>query len=1068
MKLAVDLFSGLRPDPGDGRTIVSLRWFLSAGFGIGVQSYALYRVVGGVEELIVQGLGAPGAEPAGSGWTIDAGKLAQAAAHRQADGLGPIFSPGPSNDSLAALLLYALTSPDAATLDASLETVVAALGSPHTDDAVLAARFWPGEAAPDLPTLKLWRTGTRVDRARYRAVRRSYRRRARQQLGAFSLDFGFARFLGTGWNDEVPGGVTHGLGYRLEVTTGTGAVSARTDVVPQVIALDRPRDIGAEPTVGRIGHPMFEGFLGPHGTWRAPTWAAAGALGKAYRAADIGRYSTALVARIRWKRARFDGDGYRQRLRMTPFTWQVERLEFGPSSVGEPQPVDDQGLTFAVCQAESRIVAGWPQRRSEDDGRDFPSDDAETSFLDDPDRPFGMPAMLGWYAYRVRAIDMFGIRGRPSDPFTGNAEALVHLDDEFSPAPPGLTVAQPRIELEQGGAMVTVPVNVEWFDAPEFTSPDARHFRITAAWRQLVTRAVVIVDTRPADKEKAPVHTDLKLQDPISGAFLDHAALAEHLGGRINTSTLGFTILRDTPQIGFSIRVRANGHSIDAGQAILRRTPLAPVSVSESIIQRAPSCAVVITATSTEPPAVTLVPSQSVDPVPSAPTNLYVHLFGGAFTAIPDGAGGFVLEPGPATNAGAAAALTAWRALPSEQAKSDLSGSPGLALPLQTAELELDVPPGFGAGIVDLRVSAIDAASWRWPAAVKGNEGLCSTPVSVPVISEIAPLAAAPARHIWARDAAPFDSEAVVDLTWDSVEGAARWEVERVFAGRLGLKESLEDRKLLDAAVAAPDGVFERRTNAAFAPCWQDRLPGRAPDQAVYRVRAVSRSEIAGEWGGYCIVSIPDTRIPPVPNLLSVRPGRDERTIDLLWSQAGPPDGIGFEIEQRRWMPDSTADAGWTRVADYLPGTLLAGFGSQFGVTLIGQVPGVVSELRVTAVRHAPDPIDPRRRLLRRIRGPASRTGRAAAGGELRAPERLTAHVANGYLQLRWRNTDPYDALEVQLRRPGGVGFVREHLPAVVESLSRPAPADKGTWAVRILATGAGRSSVSDPAEVEV
>src|SRR5262249_35784998 len=138
------------------------------------------------------------------------------------------------------------------------------------------------------------------------------------------------------------------------------------------------------------------------------------------------------------------------------------------------------------------------------------------------------------------------------------------------------------------------------------------------------------------------------------------------------------------------------------------------------------------------------------------------------------------------------------------------------------------------------------------------------------------------------------------------------------------------------------------------------------------------------------------------------------------WTQAGLLDGIGFAVETRT----ASSDGEWELATEFLPGMLQAENSAHFVTDLIDQVPGRFVSIRIVAIRHALDPIDPCSKLRTRIFSERSNEITACAIGELRPPTNFVAQkIARRTVKLSWKNRDLYDWIEI--RRVGPNSFDR-------------------------------------------
>jgi hypothetical protein len=221
---------------------------------------------------------------------------------------------------------------------------------------------------------------------------------------------------------------------------------------------------------------------------------------------------------------------------------------------------------------------------------------------------------------------------------------------------------------------------------------------------------------------------------------------------------------------------------------------------------------------------------------------------------------------------------------------------------------------------------------------------------------------------------------------------------------------------------------------------------------------------LVARWSVVALVRVPDTRIAPRPSLLraSPVPGID-RTVQCVWTQPGPIEGLGFEIDARPLSPDLSPDEGWARVSELLPSGIRPDAAGRFEAVIPGCIPGQWQEFRVVPVRHALDPNDPRAINLRRIEGHPSNVMRARADGDILAPQDLLATVSDdGWVVLRWHNQQPHRQIEVRRRAPGRWGFERRSIAGDSEIYRENTPlSEPGTWVYELIAIGSARRAVS-------
>ena len=294
----------------------------------------------------------------------------------------------------------------------------------------------------------------------------------------------------------------------------------------------------------------------------------------------------------------------------------------------------------------------------------------------------------------------------------------------------------------------------------------------------------------------------------------------------------------------------------------------------------------------------------------------------------------------------------------------------------------------------------------------------------------------------------------------------------------------LTDQELIDVANEHPE-AFETRSARVLGPQYWDQLPGRAPTRALYRVRCF---DLNGEASVYSEltgpVRVPDMRRPPAPNLFRACPSEApdpqnpmenmalERRIAVEWSQAGPMDGVGFVVRIQNPAPrDPSESVDWQTFAEYAPGALMPVQASTYRIELHDQVPGRPVKVDVTAVRHAPDPIDKSGRLRRRIESVPSEQLTATALGSLRPPTGLMAAVDADRkgVRLTWVNGDSYQALEVRVREPGRYGVRKpEVIGGGLHSKDVKHLEQAGFWSFQLRAIGCSSHVFSEEITVEI
>jgi hypothetical protein len=1013
---------------------------------------------------LLSGGGVPGArlDPTGTAWIIDPAKLDADTRSRQTQHAGaPVgpYLPRPDRvGALLPLLTFALETPLPAELDQLLKGLIeSVLGPTYAQDAILAGKHWPRGRAPDVDTLlAMAHSAHPGELAIYADVIAYYRYHAVLNLLARAFDFGFAKFLGLGIDDVLPAGTAIGsVHYILDV------VLAATPTTPPVMTIvdpqqpRPPRLLAPRLAEGGQGYEDFAPFYQPARRWRVsrPAIGWTPDLESLASSAEVGPRRASPIVSLTWFPPEH-GEPTRGILTYEPVLWRVERAGFGPASAHDATPPPlGPGARFTVCPDGDRVRLAAPG----------------APFLDDAGPRWGERPMEGWYAYRVSAIDIFGISGGPCPP------ATIRLRDETGPPPPVPTLSQTappdgmRVEIPIGASRVSVPLILEWGWVQERIGPDALEFRIRYQLRTIDFLRVNVVEVRPAAGALDTVRCVVRLADEAGTPF-PSARLATLVGKVLVTGTTEHPIVAVHPGAPSAVEVRRSvGRPPPRGTAAVRASgdPTPEVLQREP---RRPARAAKVEVASITPLRVRLRDPSTGTAITPSDSGVYLHLFGAGFRASPRPPSEFALDESHVTGP-VAQALAAWRALSPPDASAVLTGSPAVLLPVHLVNVDVAVPATLDAGLLEIEVSAADGVDYEGTIDLPGNEGSANR--LLVTLARLDPPVAppGPVRKTWARGAAEYLNTAVAPLTWPAVPRAARYEIERALESALGLASHASDNDLIAIArTAAAETAFERCANPAMGPTCEDALPGRVPTRVIYRVRAVTASEIRGAWSIVALVRVPDVRVPPPPNLISVRPPEPlvERALDLQWTQGGTLRGIGFLVETRRQGRTAPTQRDWTPVAEFLPGMLAPEGDNRFRARINGLPTGPRLDLRVSAVRHALDPIDPLARLTRRIVGYPSAPLAAVALGALRPPRDLTAVAQGGTaVNLRWTNAEDYEALEVRRRPPGAWGFRRQQVAhnaeTFSETLDRP-----GLWTYQLLAIGVGCSARSVEIDIDV
>lgn len=1042
MAPVIDMVARLLPRDADPK-VVALRWGFPADQFFPGKGYTLTRTEGGVGVVIPGEWKLPGVDAGVDGWLISDDMFQQDVLARTAQPFGAPASTAQEAAELRPLLVFALDEPDSAAIEQGLPRVAEQLGDSHAGDESLAERFWPNGTAPTAADVV---ASGQLDL--YDAVVAHYRAQSVDLLLMAALDFGTARLLGLGLEDVLAIGADPSS-YTI---TGrwTQAASVHVGVLAPAAAWpEAPTGLLAASGSATAGYPPFAFHYGDLAR-RQPILPADEALGQQMvRAAWRGpRLYPTPTARLTWTPPELGAlpgrDGPPPLLTHGPCFWRVERhhvLTAEPDVPDRPNVAAD--AVFTVCHDGERIAR-----------------QTVSAFEDDLDLPWGEQPLEGWYAYRVAGIDLFGMIGAPSD------VGLIHLRDTCAPPPPRPSIDAHRLTLADN-AVTILPLSLDWDAEQELTAPDTVEFRVGQVWTSVehVPLLVLGVDpiSDPGSTALDHVQTDVRVAD-ADGLAWGPGRLAHLTGGTLLTPDGEFAILALRGDSVIRVR-RSAGRAPPIGAAAARFAVRATPSPAPRIVPRTAVRVGRISVRSNAPPIVTLTdPTGAL--VPSGEGRLYAHLLGVSLAVRPhdDGVGFIIDRPVGAGADAQAHDLVTRRDLAEVQAFLD--GSPAVLLPPHRLDLMLSPPAGFAAGSLRIEVSAVDATGNQGPAA----------DVVIPAFGNAPPEARpGPLPRLWAKDAAEYVETAEVTLRWSPMDNAVRYEVERALETALGLRPEDEDELLIQAAeTIGEEHGFGRLTDSAFLPRWTDRLPGRAPTRAIYRARGVSATGDASAWVLVALVRVPDVRVPPRPILVEAipAPGR-ERVIQLCWTQPGPPAGVGFAVETRAALAGHYRDErldpaeGWMRLADLLPSAIRTEGAGRYRTMIPDLEPGRWFDFRVTPIRHALDPDDPRAHDMRRIDGHPSNVMRARAYGTLRAPANVRIIATDlGAVTIRWSNMDVYRALELRWRPPGKSGFNRQAVGARVEAFSGLTLDDVGDWQFELVAVGHGCRAVSERVEL--
>ncbi|PSS58943.1 hypothetical protein [Pseudomonas sp. BBP2017] len=1021
--------------------LVAVRWSFAeeywprGGFEVTRELDGQSSVIAGIGQL------PGGVERAQGQWDIDPQQLEADWTARGTEVSGP---PLPSLVEALALrpaLVFALPDADPAALDRELKEMARIAGQSHASDEGLDLKHWRG-APPSMDDLLAMRGGTPDQQRTYHDVIMHYQRHAPILLLALATEFGVARFLGLGVEDRPLHAPARSLRYRVAADYRGRPANWDCEAAPIDAASPPPP---AAPTLTPAApefvlYPAFGRFFAG-AAWQ-PVMAAGPdplLVERTAVAMTPVRSVATPTALIEWVGPGEDAPCEREvipQLSSLAVSWAIERHSFGAGHAQEDVPPAPGVANFVSVHLGERII-----------------EQGDNSFLDSREIPLGEPPYDGWHSYRISGRDLLGFDGPWSD------EATIEMRDPAAPPPPLVRFDTEIVVFKASGD--TALVHLDWGAEQELVAPDAALFQIRQLWQCDCYHPLVIAPLLAPPDGPPPLRDDLNIvQAQIrvtdDGREIPKVELELLIGGTLVQGGVAFAILAAPGDSTLIVR-RSAGRDPLAGDAQARigiSTPVRNV-IAEDV--RTPAVAAHVEVRTAAPLTVSLY-HRTVNPgtggvtdslIPPENGVVYLHLPGLNFRAEPSQNGAaFVLALPDGAGPASKAMLEAMDKLSAAEFAAWLDASPALWLPAHSTALALDPPEGFVSGRVQLEVRAVDCHG------KEGNPRQASAP---------ARLIAAPATvripwvpRIWAHDAAEYAETARARISWPEMAGAMRYEIERAIEPALGLTPQSADETLLDEA-ARQGAAFERISDAAIYPRFEDLLPGRAPTRAVYRVRGVSASGMAGDWLIVALVWVPDVRIAPQPVPLGARPdpGR-ERAVICSWTQPGPVEGIGFRIEARPVLQGQVRDEDWTVVSELVPGSVAPVGAGRYTVTLQDRAPGFWQDYRVTAVRHALDPDDPRGRAIRRIMGAPSDPMRACAEGDLRPPEYLRANVSDtGVVTLRWTKRDRYQAIEVRRWEEGDWRVVRVTLPGEAETYVVPdrLPADT-VWLFDLTAIG--------------
>lgn len=904
-------------------------------------------------------------------------------------------------------------------------------GDTHRESAELAWNFWRYSEPPTLTSLL---DGDPLTAA---ALTAFYRARATELLLALALRFEYAVLLGLATDDWAP--VADVVYEVVAVWRGRGtvtAVSDRTRTNAQCSPLP-PKWLLAERAPGTLPHPAFQAWpawsppieLSPvdsDGAPLAPT-------------ALIPRYPAAFTA-LTWapppEETTLIGHG--------PVLYRAERYGHGTATAGlGSAPTLPAGAAFTAVG----------------DGEDLIRPPHEPHYVDPGPGPW--LEFEGFYHYQVRGVDLFGV------PSVGVVRTAVRHHDDIAPATPRARInADLIVTLPAGATTLSIPVAVDWDAAEDFAGPDVTEFRIAASWIPALS---------------LPVHLDAVTDVDVLHVDVTIAALGgtanAYVGGRLSTPGAEFPILSHGVGTPATMRVRTLGTRkpnagvdalvISAGSptpltriASLPRRPLVPATVS--LVH------------GITPPEVTLAAASTTALPSDATVRAYVHVLRATLDAMLVAGARWRLQAPPAETP-ARETWDRWLALADPAAA--LLGSPVLLFPPHALTVTVTPPAGFTAGLLDLFVTAADDVEYVSGLALPVADPTLAAPTGnesarfeafVSVRSEDPPETANvpaydPYNRLWARSAANFAEGAQYQLNWGPAAGAVRYEVWRALEGAIpGATPALSDIDLR-ALVSSEAGGFELRSGQVFGTTYEDSLPGRAPTRALYRVRAISAAGVTGDFSSVIgPVYVPDVRRPPAPNLLRANAAPQaeaDRAIAVEWTQAGPLDGVRFDVFFR---DASNADAAWALAGRVAIGSTPTEAG-RFRFLHLERPPGKKFAYYAVAVREALDPIDPAAVAKRDIGSGRSneKTGSAISAGPLAAPVSLMASLSTQGVTLTWDNRDWYEKIEV--RRKLASSYIYDLITIVdgdAESYDDTSVM-AGTWRYQLRALGVRREARS-------
>jgi hypothetical protein len=935
--------------------------------------------------------------------------------------------------------------------------VAKALGSSHEDDVELATMFWPNDPAPPLDDLLQVGSITR------RPVITYYRVMAHGYLLALAVRFEYAVLLGLAADDTVDNGNGPVL-YRVTTQFGDAAGSAITEEIPtnQICTPSAPAIFQAERVPGSVQHPAFHDF----GTWSPPSELLSNdSSGNLQTAESLIPRAPSGITALNWSAPHDTG----RMIDYGPVLYELARFDHGAQTASQSTaPAIPPFADF------SPLLEGEQLLRS----------DTEPQALDSVGHPW--PEMEGYYHYLIRGIDLLGEKsGMP-------AIASVRHHDDIPPPAPQVRLLQLVAPLQQAEQQVSqtldfdtptqsreVRLGIGWAGPQDFAGPDAAEFRVVARWHA-----------------RRPIHVELLSVTPVADSLHQGDVVLDKLsesadslaGARLILPDGEYPIVSHGTGSGAVMRIRRiSGRLPGPGQAgLIYGVGAALGNHRIARLPRRPAVSATVAEVIDTNPMRIRMDAAGSEPLPlDTEASVYAHIMRTSFNATNEGDDVWRIDT-PAADDVRRQSWDAWLSLSNPEAA--LTDSPIIVFPPHELTVSVVPPAGFIAGVLMLDVTAADDTAYvdspEYPGSasdmtgLSGNEsGATTATISArvmvpPATPDISPYE--PARFIWAETAAKYAEEASFEVRWPA-NGAAHYEVWRVLEGAVpGATPGTSDPDLRKLAAANGD-TFAMRNLRVFAGRYRDRLPGRAPTRALYRVRGVSEAGVPGPWSDLIgPVHVPDIRQPAAPNFARIfAPAPVDgdvaaaaRQLVLEWTQPGPGADLRFEIERQ-----DVKDSSW-QVAGVVPRGSLPQQGPVrlYRAIIGGLVPGLKTTFRVTAVREARDPVDPFGQVRRDIRGLPSQPRAAVPLGSLTEPSDLGGLETDGGsgITLSWSNPDPYQSIEVlrkgpedhRLRRIAAIDGTRESYHD--EGLS------PGTWQYQLRALGYSRKAESEILEVEL